>query len=100
MLSLDRKAMETEKQFLGTISILLKARERKSETINKILTDASHIVLARSGINIEPRCAKNCLGVITVFARGSKEQIKELESKLAAVENCEVRSCVFESIYT
>lgn len=91
--------METEKQFLGTISILLKAREKKSEIVNRILTDASRIVLARSGINIEPRCSENCLGVITVFARGSKEQIRELKDKLAAVENCEVQSCVFESIF-
>ncbi len=84
-----------ENQYLGVIAILLKAREKSSFEINKILTEASNIIVARMGVNIEPRCSTECLGLICVSVKGDKVQIEELEQKLIATGACETGKTLF-----
>ncbi|HOZ56316.1 MAG: hypothetical protein BWY51_00605 [Parcubacteria group bacterium ADurb.Bin316] len=71
---------------LGTISILIKNREVYGGKVQKILSDNSHLVMSRMGVNIQPKCISNCLGVITVVAQGTKADLEKLATKIKAVK--------------
>jgi len=71
---------------LGTISILIKNREVYGGKVQKILSDNSHLVMSRMGVNIQPKCISNCLGVITVVAQGTKADLEKLATNIKAVK--------------
>ena len=71
---------------LGTISILIKNREVYGGKVQKILSDNSHLVMSWMGVNIQPKCISNCLGVITVVAQGTKADLEKLATKIKAVK--------------
>ena len=70
------------KKHLATITILVKDRQSNVQRVNKLLTDNGYLVMARLGVNVEPKCMEHCVGMITVAIKGSKEEITELTKKL------------------
>ncbi len=70
------------KTILATISILIKDRHSKSENVNKLLTKQSHLIKARLGLNLEPKCTSDCLAVISLVAEGTATDINGLVKKL------------------
>lgn len=73
--------METKKH-LATITILVKDRQSNVHRVNKLLTDNGNLVMARLGVNIEPRCVEHCTGMITVAVKGTKTEIIKLTKKI------------------
>ena len=71
-----------DKRHLGTISILVKDRHSQAPDINQLLTDHGNIILARLGLNVQPRCIDHCKAMITVVVEGSSKEISELTKKL------------------
>lgn len=71
---------------LGTISILIKNREVCGDKVQKILSDNSRLIMSRMGVNVQPKCISNCLGVITVVAQGTKVELETLTKKINAVK--------------
>lgn len=71
-----------EKKHLGTITILVRDRHAQAPDINQILTDHGHIILARLGINLQPRCIEHCTAVVTIVVEGAMKEIKELTTEL------------------
>ena len=71
---------------LGTISVLIKNREVYGDKVQKILSGNSHLVMSRMGVNVQPKCISNCLGVITVVAQGTKPELENLTKKIKAVK--------------
>lgn len=71
-----------DKRHLGTISILVKDRHSQAPDINQILTDHGNIILARLGLNVQPRCIDHCKAMITIVVEGSSKEISELTKKL------------------
>ena len=71
-----------EKNHVGTITILIKDRHAQAPDVNGILTDHGHIILARLGVNLQPRCIEHCTAMISVAVQGSAKQIKDLTTQL------------------
>lgn len=71
-----------EKKHLGTITILVKDRHAQAPDINQVLTDHGHIILARLGVNLQPRCIEHCTAMVTVAVESTAKEIKELTTQL------------------
>lgn len=74
-----------DKKHLGTITILIKDRHAQAPDINQILTDHGHIILARLGINLQPRCIEHCMAMITLAVQGTAKEISALTEELDAI---------------
>lgn len=72
----------SEKKHLATITILVKDRQSNVVRINELLTNNGHLIIARLGVNVEPKCIAHCTGMITLAVKGSKKEITELTKKL------------------
>jgi metal-responsive CopG/Arc/MetJ family transcriptional regulator len=83
-----------QKQHLGTITIMVTNRQVNSEKLNKTLSENSHIILTRLGVNIEPRCISNCSGLITIVVKGTLKQINDLTNILNKLYGIVAKSCV------
>jgi len=70
------------KTILATISALIKDRHSKSDNVNKLLTKQSHLIKARLGLNLEPKCTSDCLAVISLVVEGTAADINGLVKKL------------------
>ena len=75
-----------EQKKLGTISILIKNREVYGDKVQKILSENSKLVMSRMGVNVQPKCVNDCLGVITVVAQGNSAELKTLTQKINKVK--------------
>jgi len=75
--------MENSK--LATVSILIADRHNNSVEVHKILSESGHLVMARLGVNIEPKCIENCYGVISLVAKGSEQEINNLTEKINSI---------------
>jgi putative iron-only hydrogenase system regulator len=71
-----------DKKHLATITILIKDRHSQAPDINQILTDHGHIVLARLGVNLQPKCIENCMAMITLATQGTAKEISSLTKEL------------------
>jgi putative iron-only hydrogenase system regulator len=74
-----------DKKHLGTITILIKDRHAQAPDINQILTEHGHIILARLGINLQPRCIEHCMAMITLSVQGTSKEISALTEELDAI---------------
>jgi metal-responsive CopG/Arc/MetJ family transcriptional regulator len=72
---------------LGTISILIKNREVLADKVQKVLSENSRLVMARMGVNVQPKCASDCIGVISAVAQGSKTELEALTKKINAIKS-------------
>jgi putative iron-only hydrogenase system regulator len=82
------------KTILATISILIKDRHHKSDGVNRLLTEQGHLIKARLGINLEPKCSSDCLAVISLVTEGAKDEIDSLVEKLNGLSGIEAQSCI------
>ena len=71
-----------DKKHLATITILVKDRQTNSENVNKMLTENSHLIMTRMGVNVQRSCIENCTGMITVAIEGTAKEINDLTKKL------------------
>jgi len=71
-----------DKKHIAVVSILTEDRGAHAEQINQILSGHSHLVVARLGVNLEPRCVEKCSGLVTVIAEATLEELRELTEKL------------------
>ena len=71
-----------DKKHLATITILVKDRQTNSENVNKMLTENSHLIMTRMGVNVQRSCIENCTGMITVAIEGTTKEINDLTEKL------------------
>jgi putative iron-only hydrogenase system regulator len=85
------------KNQLATISIIINGREKLADKVQKILTEYSHIVIARMGVNIQPKCIKDCTGVIVLIAKGEMKEIKKLTEKLNKISGVTAKQIVLGS---
>lgn len=83
-----------EKLQLATISVLITNRQVNACKVQEILTASGHIVRARMGVNIQPKCMVNCTGIITIIVEGSKKEIDKLTSKLNKLYGIEAKSVI------
>jgi len=70
------------KKHLATITILIKDRQINSENVNKMLTENSHLIMARLGVNVQRSCVENCTGMIALAVEGTTKEINDLTEKL------------------
>lgn len=70
------------KKHLATITILVKDRQTNSENVNKMLTENSHLIMARLGVNVQRSCVENCTGMIALAVEGTTKEINDLTEKL------------------
>ncbi|MDD5749281.1 MAG: hypothetical protein PHO91_00640 [Patescibacteria group bacterium] len=70
------------KKHLGTITILLKDRHQQSGQLQDILSQNSHLIMARLGVNPTRTCLKNCTGLIVLTVEGTSKEISDLTKKL------------------
>lgn len=71
-----------KKQHLATISILVKDRHAQAPNINEILTKNGNLILARLGVNVQPRCIEHCKALITINVQGTAKEIRDLTKEL------------------
>lgn len=83
--------MKTEKKQLGTISIMLNEREKNSQKLNLLLTKNSHLVMARLGVNVQPKCINNCIGIIILTVQGTEKEIDDLGKKINLIKNASAK---------
>ncbi|NOQ68366.1 hypothetical protein GQ568_02915 [Patescibacteria group bacterium] len=70
------------KKHLATITILVKDRQTNSENVNKMLTENSHLIMARLGVNVQKSCVENCTGMIALAVEGTAKEVNDLAKKL------------------
>ena len=70
------------KKHLATITILVKDRQTNSENVNEMLTENSHLIMSRLGVNVQKSCVENCTGLIAVAVEGTAKEINDLTKKL------------------
>lgn len=71
-----------DKKHLGTITVLIKDRHAQAPDINQILTEHGHIILARLGLNLQPKCIEHCMAMITLAVEGTSKEISDLTKEL------------------
>ena len=72
---------------LATISILINGREKLADNVQKILTANSKLIMVRTGVNVQPKCVSDCLGLIMVAVQGPKADIDRLAKKINTIKN-------------
>jgi len=70
------------KKHLATITILVKDRQTNSENVNKMLTENSHLIISRLGVNVQKSCVENCTGMIAIAIEGTTKEINDLTKNL------------------
>ena len=70
------------KNHLATITILVRDRQMNVNKVNELLTEKGQIIMARLGVNVEPKCMEHCTGMITIAVKGRKKEIIDLTKKL------------------
>lgn len=71
-----------DKKHLATISILIKDRQNHAPEVNRILTENGHIILSRSGLNVQRHCIEHCTAVITIIVEANAYKIHDLAHQL------------------
>lgn len=79
------------KNQLATLSVLIKGREKLSNLVQAILTRHSHLILVRTGVNVQPKCTSDCLGLIMIVAQGSKQEIDDLVQEINRIKGVDVK---------
>lgn len=79
---------------LATITILVKNRQANAEKLNKLLSLNGHIIINRLGVNVEPLCVSNCIGLITLVIKATTEEIKKFELQLKKLKGLVIRTSI------
>jgi metal-responsive CopG/Arc/MetJ family transcriptional regulator len=70
------------KNQLGTITIMLGDRNAHAQDVNRLLSEAGDLIIARLGVNVERTHVDHCSALITVVVEGGKKEITDLTKKL------------------
>ncbi|MEI6529098.1 MAG: hypothetical protein WCN88_01665 [Candidatus Falkowbacteria bacterium] len=81
---------------LATISILATDRQAVSGELNKILTEAGHLIMSRLGVNVQRNCFEHCLGLIILAVEGDGPKIAELEQNLKTLPHLTVKLSIMK----
>jgi putative iron-only hydrogenase system regulator len=73
---------------LGFIGIIIQNRAQVVENVNRLLSDAAEMILARTGL---PHSAGNC-SVITLIVHASTDQVGRLTGQLGMLPGVSVKS--------
>ncbi|MFH1426332.1 MAG: hypothetical protein ABIG66_02765 [Candidatus Kerfeldbacteria bacterium] len=79
---------------LGTITILIEDRQKNARAVNDMLTDNGHLIVARLGANVQPKCMEQCTGMIIVATEGTTEEINAFGEALDTLEGTTVKTCI------
>jgi hypothetical protein len=82
------------KKHLATITILSDDRHNNAIAIQKVMTESSKLIHARLGVNLVPACSAQCMGIITLIAEGSSDEIKTLTAKFNKIKSVKAKSLV------
>jgi putative iron-only hydrogenase system regulator len=74
--------MFKKKNQLGTVTIMIGDRTSHASDVNKALSEAGDLIIARMGINVERTHVDHCSALITVVVEGSKKEINDLTKTL------------------
>jgi len=72
----------TDKRHLASITILIKDRQSQANDLQQVLTDNGHIIMARLGVNVQPKCIEHCTGMIVLTLDGGLREIKALAKRI------------------
>jgi metal-responsive CopG/Arc/MetJ family transcriptional regulator len=81
---------------LASITIFTSNRQSSSVEINTILSEYSHLIMSRMGVNVQRSCTENCPGMIVLAVQGDSDKIKELLLKLKKIEETKAEILVFD----
>ena len=70
------------KRHLATITVLIRDRQSQANDLQQLLTDNGHIIMARMGVNVQPKCIEHCTGMIVLTLEGGLSEIKALNKKI------------------
>lgn len=73
---------------LGFVGIIVEDREKCSDLVNKILSEYSEIILARTGL---PH-AKGSTSLITLVIDATTDELGELTGKLGRIKGISIKS--------
>lgn len=79
------------KSYLGSINIFIKDRHNLSAHVNQILTKEGRLIMARLGVNVEPKCISGCLAIICLAVCGPKQDLSGLTSQLNKLKGVEAK---------
>lgn len=73
---------------LGFVGIIIENRTDSSETVNKVLSQFSELILARTGL---PNAKQN-ISVITLVIDATTDELGELTGRLGNIQGVSVKS--------
>lgn len=82
------------KKHLATITVLIKDRQTHALEVQRVLTDNSHLIMARLGVNPQRQCVANCTGFIVVAVEGTAGEINRLTKKLDSLYGIVAKKCL------
>lgn len=82
------------KNYLATITILVKNRQANAEKLNKLLSLNGHIIMNRLGVNVEPMCISNCFGLIVLVVKADLKQVKKFETELKKLKGLTIKTSI------
>jgi metal-responsive CopG/Arc/MetJ family transcriptional regulator len=83
-----------DKKHLAIISILVKERQKHAADMQRILTEAGHLIMARLGVNVQPLCVENCTGLVAIAVKGTANEISGLTKRLNDLYGIVAKACV------
>ncbi|MFA5420792.1 MAG: hypothetical protein WC280_02075 [Patescibacteria group bacterium] len=80
---------------LASITIFTNNRQSSSIKINAVLSEYSHLIMSRMGVNVQRSCTEHCPGMILLAVQGDNTKMEELLLKLRSVEETKAEILVF-----
>ncbi|MFA6170934.1 MAG: hypothetical protein WCW77_01995 [Patescibacteria group bacterium] len=85
-------------EYLGTLNILVSEREVNAPEINNVITKFGHLVRARLGIHLSPKCVKGCSGLITLVVQGEKKELEKFAKEAAKHKYAVAKLCYISKV--
>ena len=79
---------------VGFVGIMVEAREKGADEVNKVLSEFGNIVVARMGV---PYKEKSCC-VITLVVDATTDEMGALTGKLGNISGVEVKSALSRTV--
>lgn len=80
---------------LASITIFTSNRQSSSVDINTVLSEYSHLIMSRMGVNVQRSCTEHCPGMILLAVQGDSAKVEELLLKLKDIEETKAEILVF-----
>jgi len=86
------------KEYLGTLNILVNDREVNAPEINNVITQNGRLVRARLGIHLQPKCVKGCSGLITLIVQGEKKELDLFAKQVTKYKYAITKLCLISKV--